>query len=205
MSLAACITGDLNETGWNTRTISTDLYSIKGIAEVILKRLGLPFSFVESKDEMLEQVLELNIKAPIGKIGMVKKSVLKQFDLTQPVFYLELDWDKLCKRIATAPIKYTEIPKFPSVQRDLALLLKKEIRFQQLEQIAYQAERKLLKEVKLFDVYEGEKIQADMKSYALSFTLQHPDSTLTDQQIEAAMDRILKAFEKEAGAILRNF
>jgi phenylalanyl-tRNA synthetase beta chain len=129
--------------------------------------------------------------------------VLKAADVSQPVFFAELDEEALLDACRAQEIGYTEVPRFPSVRRDLSLLLDEGVRFDTLRQLAFTAERKLLREVGLFDVYQGDKLPAGKKSYALSFVLQDLTKTLTDEQVDKAMGRIRQALEKEVGAELR--
>jgi phenylalanyl-tRNA synthetase beta chain len=139
----------------------------------------------------------------VGLLGEVAPQVAKAFDVDQSVYYAELHDEALVQLLRERRTTYQEVPKFPAVRRDLSLLLDRSVAYAQLEQIAYQAERKLLREVDLFDVYEGDKLPAGKKSYALSFILQDSGRTLTDEQVEKAMGRIRGAMEKEVGAELR--
>jgi phenylalanyl-tRNA synthetase beta chain len=133
----------------------------------------------------------------------VRKSALKAADVNQPVLFAELDEQALLDACRAQAVGFTEVPRFPSVRRDLSLLLEQGVRFEQLRKLAFNAERKLLREVDLFDVYQGDKLPAGKKSYALSFILQDAEKTLTDDQVDKAMGRIRQTFEKEVGAELR--
>ncbi|HEX7415473.1 MAG TPA: phenylalanine--tRNA ligase subunit beta, partial [Bacteroidia bacterium] len=124
------------------------------------------------------------------------------FDVNQPVFYAELYLDAIYK-LAFKPITYVEPSKFPAVKRDLALLIDKQVTYSELEKLAFETERNFLKEVSLFDVYEGDKIPSDKKSYALSFTLQNDEATLTDNQITNATNKLIKVFEEKLNASIR--
>ena len=124
-------------------------------------------------------------------------------DIKHEVFYADFNWEAVTEAEKKNTVLYAEVPKFPEVRRDLALLIDKAIKFEQLEQLAYQSEKKLLKSVNLFDVYEGDKLPQGKKSYALSFTLLDENETLTDAQIEKTMERLMKAYAEKAGAIIR--
>jgi len=137
------------------------------------------------------------------EMGVLSKKVLKQFDLAQPVYFAELNWTQLMKATKKNEVNYTEISKHPAVSRDLALLIDKNIEFAQIEQIARQTEKKLLKNVELFDVYEGDKLPAGKKSYAVNFILQDTEKTMNDKQIEAVMQKLIAQLKKQIGAELR--
>jgi len=124
-------------------------------------------------------------------------------DINQAVFYADFNWDVLVKLGQSQKIIFSEISKFPSVRRDLALLLDKKIKFSEVEKLAYQTEKEILKNVHLFDVYEGEKIGNEKKSYAISFILQNENATLTDKQIEKTMEKLTATFVEKLGAVLR--
>ena len=128
---------------------------------------------------------------------------MKQTDVNTDVYFAELNWDNLMKEIKKHTVTFKEISKYPSVSRDLALLLDKGVLFEQIEQIAYKAEKKLLKEVSLFDVYEGKNLPEGKKSYAVNFVLQDDEKTLTDNQIDAIMKKIQSSLEQQLGAQLR--
>jgi phenylalanyl-tRNA synthetase beta chain len=136
------------------------------------------------------------------KFGLVSPALTAKADLKQPTFYAEFDWDLLCK-LYTTEGKFTEIPKYPEVRRDLSLVLPKTAKFDQIKKVAFNVERKLLKSVNVFDVYEGDKLPADQKSYSVSFILQDTEKTLNDQQIDKTMQRLMGAFENEVGATIR--
>ena len=139
----------------------------------------------------------------VGNLGAVKRSVLKAYDVAQPVVFAEWEEDALLEACQAQRDGYHEVPRYPSVRRDLSLMLDQGVRFEDLRKAAQQAERKLLKEVGLFDVYQGDKLPAGKKSYALNFILQDAERTLTDDQVDKAMSRIRQALEKEFAAVLR--
>jgi len=144
---------------------------------------------------------ELN-KKTLVELGSVSKTLLKKFGISQPVFYACVNWDMLVKEFSKQNVKFEEISKFPSVRRDLALLLDKSVNYKQVEELAFSTERKLLKEVNLFDIYEGEKL-GNKKSYAVSFTLLNNEATLTDKQIDGVMDKLISNYKEKLGAELR--
>ena len=139
----------------------------------------------------------------IASLGLVHPQVLRGFDIKQAVLYADLHWEVLLQQAAGYSFTYQEIPKFPEVKRDFALLLDQKVSYRQVHDLAFKTEKKLLREVQLFDVYTGDKLPAGKKSYAVSFCLLNPDKTLTDKQIDAAMKRLQDAFEKKLGAELR--
>ena len=132
----------------------------------------------------------------------MKNSILKKYDLAD-VFSCSVNWDLVIKKAKKKPVQYQEVSKFPSVKRDLSMMLDVAIPFSRIEEIAYKSERKLLKEVSLFDLYQGEKIEAGKKSLAVSFILLDDQQTLTDKQIDKTMEKLMGAFESEAGAVIR--
>ena len=134
---------------------------------------------------------------------LVTKKLLKVFDIDNEVYYADFDWKELMKAIRSVKISYKEISKFPAVKRDLALLLDKNVQFAEIEKIAYETEKKLLKEVELFDVYEGKNLEAGKKSYAVSFLLQDESQTLNDKMIDKIMSKLVKNLEEKLNAKLR--
>jgi phenylalanyl-tRNA synthetase beta chain len=135
-------------------------------------------------------------------MGVVKKSILKHFGIKQEVYFADFNWDLILK-IITGKIKYSEIPKYPEVRRDLALLIDQKTTYESIYNLAKQTEKVLLKDVNLFDVYEGKNLPEGKKSYALSFTIQDNTKTLTDSQIDKIMSKLQQTFENELGASLR--
>ncbi len=153
---------------------------------------------------MFGDAIEIRINnKPLIVMGQVKGGICKSFDLKQDVFFAEIDFDLLMKATRKHKITVEELSKYPEVKRDLALLLDKSVSFSQLRDIAFATERKLLKSVALFDVYEGDKLPEGKKSYALSFILEDKNQTLNDKTIERAMSSLQTAFEKQAGAQIR--
>ena len=137
------------------------------------------------------------------EMGVLTKKLQKQFDIDTTVYYAELNWTALMKVVRKQKVEFTDIPKFPSVSRDLALLLDKSVEFAQVEEIARQTEKKLLKKVELFDVYEGDKLPVGKKSYAVNFILQDAEKTMGDKQIDAIMQKLIQNLKQKLGAELR--
>jgi phenylalanyl-tRNA synthetase beta chain len=170
--------------------------------------LGLPFGavvFGELKNDVFSKAVTVCNRGgkSIAQFGVVSKKQTKKFDIDAPVYYADINWTNLVKLIRKSEVSYTEIPKYPAVSRDLALLIDKNVEFAQIEQIAYQSEKKLLKEVKLFDVYEGKNLEQGKKSYAVNFVLQDETKTLNDKQIEAIMNKIEANICQKLGAKVR--
>jgi phenylalanyl-tRNA synthetase beta chain len=139
----------------------------------------------------------------LAHLGIISKKILKAFDIDTDVFYADIEWPVVLKQLKNNKTTFQDIPKYPEVKRDLALLLDKSIAFQQVETIAYEVERKLLKKVVLFDVYEGKNLEPGKISYAVNFTLQDTEKTLQDKQIDNVMQRLIKAFQDKLGATIR--
>ncbi len=205
--LALFITGSTNNESWYQQQTSADFYYLKNTVLGILKRLHLNEEKLQKEaisDEVFENGIRLMLNnKPLIDYGMVKRRVLQHFEIKQAVFMADINWDLILQAMKNHRITYKPIPKFPEVRRDLALVVDRQLEFDTLKKLAFEAEKSLLKEVNLFDVYEGDKIGAGKKSYALSFILQDEEKTLTDQVIEKTMGKILKTFESKAGAVLR--
>ena len=197
------LTGNKHEQSYHTKTNAVSFFTLKAYVENIFNRLGIEYKTQNAEHPNLTGALEYHVNGKtVATIGTVNHSLLKTFDVSQNVLFAELHLKSIYKNAFKAVI-YNEPAKFPSVKRDLALLLDKAISYAQIEKVAFETERQLLREVNLFDVYEGDKIPAGKKSYAVSFTLLNAEATLTDKQIENSMSKLLKAFEKEFGAIIR--
>jgi phenylalanyl-tRNA synthetase beta chain len=203
--LSLFITGNKAAESWNIKNEAVDFYTLKGIVQAVLERLSITVTAKEYTGDLFSKALILNWnKKKIVEFGSVSKSILKLMDIKQEVLYADFNWDLVLEAIvANKAIMYAEVPKFPEVKRDLALLIDKAIQFEQLESLAYQSEKSVLKQVSLFDVYEGEKLPEGKKSYALSFILQDETATLTDKQIEKIMEKLIKVYQEKAGAEIR--
>jgi len=203
--LSLLITGDQAEESWTLPTRPSNFFYLKAVVEQILRKMGIDgYKADSSVNGTFGEGLQLmKNKTQLVHLGVVKSSILKPFDIKQQVLFADFDWAALCSLASRNQIVFTPIPKFPSVRRDFALLLNKEVPFSKLEEIAFKTEKKLLKDLSLFDVYTGDKLPKDKKSYAVSFTLQDNTKTLTDKQIDKIMTKIRSAYEQELGAELR--
>ncbi|MCU4156936.1 phenylalanine--tRNA ligase subunit beta [Carboxylicivirga sp. A043] len=205
--LALFMVGNKAALNWNTPEQKVSFYDLKNQLENILSRLGLSFTDFkeeETKSDLFAEGLSLSQgDKPIIDFGLVNGKLLKAFDIDTPVYFTEIKWDIILKKSSKKTVTYTEISKFPEVKRDLALVLNKDVKFEQVKQIAHKTEKKLLKRVSLFDVFEGEKLGVDKKSYAVSFILQDETKTLNDKQIDKIMNKMMSNYERELGALIR--
>jgi len=202
--LTLFVSGNRNNESWTNPQKQSDFFLFKGYVNSILERLGiqkLQNKPVET-DVFAEGIAIASGNDTLVEFGTVKKSILKHFDIKQEVFYADFNWNLILKLIGTK-IKFTDIPKYPEVRRDLALLVDENVAFDAIYTIARQTEKSLLKNVNLFDVYQGKNLPEGKKSYAISFTLQDNSKTLTDEQIDKIMTKLQKNFENEIGASLR--
>lgn len=200
--------GNRVENNWAHPDEKTSIYELKAYVENIFIRLGVDVRrvvYTDLRNDIFS--IGLNIATAsgrqLGSLGIVSKNLRKKTDVNMEVYFAELSWTQLMKEVRKAKVTFTEITKFPGVKRDLALLVNKDVRFSEIKRIANESERKLLKEVTLFDVYEGKSLPAGKKSYAVSFFLQDEGKTLTDAQIDAIMKKIHKNLEQKLGAQLR--
>lgn len=202
--LAIFITGDKSPESWIEKSQKSDFFLMKAYLTGIFERLGIKNMRTAplSDDIFSEGIALVKGNDVIAEFGVVKKQILKHFDIKQEVLYADVKWETAIKFVSDK-IKYNEIPKYPEVRRDLALLLNNEITFEQIYQIAEQSDKKLVKEIDLFDVYQGDKLPEGKKSYAVSFILQDAEKTLTDEQIEKTMSKILSNLTEKLGATLR--
>ena len=206
--IALWVTGKRVSGSWAHADEASTFFELKAYVMNILSRIGLPFGMLVFKDSESDifskaTVIENRGGKKFVEMGLVSKKFLKSAGIDQEVYYAELNWTALMKAIKKQKVEYVEISKYPSVSRDLALLLDKGVEFARVEQIAYQSEKKLLKKVELFDVYEGKNLPEGKKSYAVNFILQDEQKTLNDKQIDAIMNKIIANLKKELGAELR--
>jgi phenylalanyl-tRNA synthetase beta chain len=181
-----------------------DFNYLKACVEAILHKLSIPFKVNDLDHSDFNYGLSLVFKSKnLVNVGLVNKSNCKKMDINADVFYADFNWDNVLSLVGKAKLEFKEISKFPSVRRDLALLLDKKITYKELEELAFNTERKLLKTVNLFDIYEGDKLEAGKKSYALSFNLQDDEATLNDKQIENVMQKLIKTYTEKVGATIR--
>ena len=206
--MALWMTGKRVEGSWAHQNEETQYAELAAHVENILARIGVqPGMLVRKASEnpifSAGMMLENRGGKQLIEMGVLTKKLQKKFDIDTPVYYAEFNWTALMKVIRKQKVLYTEIPKYPSVSRDLALLIDKSVEFQQIEQIARQTEKKFLKKVELFDVYEGDKLPAGKKSYAVNFILQDAEKTMGDKQIEAIMQKLIAQLTAKLGAQLR--
>ncbi|MEX0360066.1 MAG: phenylalanine--tRNA ligase subunit beta [Allomuricauda sp.] len=203
--LSLFVTGERNRNSWAVDSRTTDFFFLKGTLTSIFERLGLKdIKSGPTNEKVLSEGLSYSCGGKqMASFGLVSKGILKEFDIKQEVFYADLDWDAILGLISNQNVVFQEITKYPEVSRDLALLLDEKISFQQVYDLAWNTEKKLLKTVNLFDVYLGKKLPEGKKSYAVSFTLLDEKKTLTDKQIDKIMSKLMTRYQKELGAELR--
>jgi phenylalanyl-tRNA synthetase beta chain len=202
--LSLYLTGQLNETHWKVKPVTSDIYYIKGVAEAILSALGvkrIPFTNLGSNELQTALVAELNGEKLV-ELGRVKNELTTKFDIKQPVFFADFYWDVILK-YAALQVQFKEIPKYPSVERDLALVVPKSMKYKEVEDQLNKLRLNKLQDVKLFDVFESEKLGADKKSMAINFTFLDEEKTLTDKEIDSWMTKIMTTLEKELNAEIR--
>ncbi len=205
---ALWITGRSVEGSWAHPDEDSNFYQLAAYVGNIFRRIGLTEGMTvrkKSSNDIFADGIAIENRGGklLAEMGVLSKKVQKAFDISNTVFYAELDWTALMKAVRKQKVEFTEISKYPAVSRDLALLLDKSIEFAQIEQIARQSEKRLLRQVELFDVYEGKNLPEGKKSYAVNFILQDPDKTLNDKAIEAVMNKIIQNLKKQLGAELR--
>lgn len=205
--LAVTMTGLDRLPSWNEKAAPTTFFTLRGVAESLLKRFGMDIYKLQTEAAPADLFSEglsvlLNGKA-LFTMGVVAAGIKRAFDLKADVYYLEMDFDLFVKSTRKHTVTVSDLPKFPEVRRDLALLVDREVTFAALRSIAFASEKRLLQNVTLFDVYEGDKLPAGKKSYALGFVLRDSEKTLTDQIIDRIMNNLIMQFERQAGAVVR--
>ncbi|MGN6493794.1 MAG: phenylalanine--tRNA ligase subunit beta [Agriterribacter sp.] len=203
--LCLYITGMVKEASWKGKEDKSDFYYLKGVMESIFQTAGLnAWQFETTDNSQLQYGLQVKVDAALlASFGLVKNSITKRFDIKQPVWYAILDWQTLCSLAAKQKQGYIEIPRFPAVQRDLAIVLDKQVSYEKVEQTVKKAGIQKLESLKLFDVFESDKLGANKKSLAVSFTFLDKEKTLTDTEIDSMMQTIMQNFEKELSAEIR--
>lgn len=203
--LTLLVTGSRTLEAWNGINKTSDFFYLKGVITSVLQRLGITNCKEQPvKDDLISEGVTMSLgKINLVSIGLVKKPVLKHFDIAQPVLYSDFYWDNILEVVKRNSITFKDLPKYPEVRRDFALLLDEAVNFESIYNLARQCERKLLKDINLFDVYQGKNLPKGKKSYAVSFILQDEHKTLTDKQIDKIMNNLQQSFEKELGAELR--
>lgn len=206
--LMCYVTGNKQNENWNVSAQKTDFFFLKGTIEAVFERLGMnkisTKPIADEKSFVQEGFQWYLGETLIGTIGVLKGKVLKDFGIKQEVIFADIQWTNVLESIRNQRVIYKEIAKFPEVRRDLALLIDDTISFADIHSIAFETEKKILKNVNLFDVYQGDKLPQGKKSYAISFTLQDEHKTLTDSQIDKTVQLLLKKFEEKLGATLRD-
>jgi phenylalanyl-tRNA synthetase beta chain len=205
--LALFLTGRAQKENWNAAGRKVDIYDLKGFVNTVIRLAGIPVAGMETvalTSGLFRQGLAYKTgKQTLVAFGTLPSPLLKKFDLRQEVCYAEFNWSVLLKHLKAADTAVSELPKFPEVRRDLALQLDRPVTYEEIEKLAFSTEKKLLKEVGLFDVYEGEKIESGKKSYALYFILQDEQKTLTDEEIDKVMQRLIRTFTEKLNALVR--
>jgi phenylalanyl-tRNA synthetase beta chain len=198
-------TGNSTQESWHATSKKSDFFFLKGSIIATLERLGISrYNESPIKNDLFSEGLAFSLgKTKLVDFGLVKKSILKHFDISQDVLFTDFNWDAILDIVKRNKITFKDIPKYPEVRRDFALLLDNEVTFESIYKIAKQSEKQLLKKVNLFDVYQGKNLPKGKKSYAVSFTLQDEHKTLTDKQIDKIMSKLQQNFEKQLGAELR--
>jgi len=203
--LTLFVTGNRTQDSWINTAKKTDFFYLKGIVENILARLGV--SKLKSsplKTDVLSEGMTLSLgKMKLVEFGIVKRQILKSFGISQEVIFANFNWDNVLEVAKFNKTKFTAIPKYPAVKRDFALLVDQQVTFKEIYTLAQQSERNLLTNINLFDVYEGDKLPPGKKSYAVNFTLQDANKTLTEKQIDKIMSKLQTTFEKQLNAELR--
>ena len=197
------------EKSWRQEPAKSDYFQLKGYLDLLLRRYGADLDQLWTAPAPADIFSEGMVYQLPGKgqtvavMGTVNPALARKFGVKQPVFAAEIDWPALFALVKRDKVAFSELPKFPAVRRDLALLLDESVSYADLRAAAFKQAKKLLRQVGLFDVYRGDKIPAGKKQYALSFVIQDPERTLTDQDTERVMERLLTTFQKDFGAQLR--
>ncbi len=206
--LSLLVTGE-GLRSWRSKTVSGDYFSLKGYVELLLKKFGIEIKDLDyegAPSDIFSEGLTYKLKSngkEIVVIGAVRERLVKKFGIKQKVYAAEFSWDVLLNKVKKNTVRFSELPRYPEVRRDFALLLDYQVSFAALRDAAYQTEKKLLKNIVLFDVYTGDKIPQGKKQYAISFYLQDIDKTLTDKAVDSIMDKLLRVFKEKFGAELR--
>ncbi|MBN2237062.1 MAG: phenylalanine--tRNA ligase subunit beta, partial [Bacteroidales bacterium] len=205
--LSLVLTGRKTPESWQKSGTNVDFYDLKLAVQHLLKKLQFNLFTLKVDTELKSYFMEglrysLNNK-PLVEFGELNPKLLKSMDIKQPVFYADFNWSAILKIVKQLDVQYKEVPKFPIVRRDLALVLDKTVKFETIEQLAFKNENRLLKAVNLFDIYEGKELGEGKKSYSISFFLQNTEKTLEDKQIDKMMKRFIQVYEQELGAIIR--
>ena len=202
------VTGKLGEDNWEGKAAAADFFYLRNMIDNFLERINFPMEKMQLVTDSEPRMFAQHVSYKVGDqmpvhVGVLRGDILRNFDLKKPVYYAEIDVTMLNGLINARPVEYQTINTFPAVRRDLALVVDKYVSYDTLEKIGYKYASKLLKQINLFDVYEGAGVGEGMKSYALNFVLQSADKTLTDEEINKVMNKLISAYEREVGAKLR--
>lgn len=201
------MTGKKAPESWANSGKPVDFYDLKLAVQHILTKLQFNLLSLsvdtDIKSYFSEGLRYIHNNKPLVELGELSPKTLKIMGIKQAVFYADFNWQAILKSVKQVDVQYTEVPKFPIVRRDLALVLEENVKFEAIERLAYKAEKRILKSVNLFDIYKGEELGQGKKSYSISFLLQNPEQTLNDKQIDKMMKRFIQVFERELGAIIR--
>lgn len=205
LHLFLIITGEKLPANWNTPAQKVDFYYLKGIAESLLSRLGIKYSALEEGADFLHEYTLTYQVGPTAvlTLGKLNPSIAKKWDIKQEVFIADFNWDKIAKLAAKSKAPKINVSRFPSIRRDLALLLDKNVKFTEVQDIALKFGKKQLREVDLFDVYEGDKIAQDKKSYAVSYIFRDDEKTMTDKDIDSIISKMIEQYSKQLNATVR--
>lgn len=205
--LSLFLTGKTSKESWYSDEKEVNFFYTKAFVNNILKRFGINVTSAQSMQSssgiFSEGLVYYSEQEVIVEFGLLASNILKQYDITQEIYYADFNWDVVIKLLKGSDTSFSTIPKYPEVRRDLALLVDKKVQFSEIEELAYQTEKHLLEAVNLFDVYEGDKIEESKKSYAVSFVLQDKNKTLTDKIIDKTMNKLIKAFQDKLSANIR--
>jgi len=203
--LALYVTGNISNATWNSKAIQSDLFFLKGIVQQLLQLTNLTGTVFEAtENESISLGLSLvHNKKTFGNIGFVQKEKLARFDIKQPVFYADLLWESMVKQAKKQKIVYAEIAKFPPVERDLAIVVEKDLTYEKIEAAIYKAKAGKLIGVHLFDIFESEKLGPNKKSMAINFTFQDEEKTMTEKDIDNNIGKIRQILETDLGAEVR--
>lgn len=204
--LAILVTGQQQAQSWNVKGAQSDYFFLKSVAEKLLRRFGVDIYSLQCRDtesDLYDEAVSFGQGKELFTIGSVSSKIRKMFDIKAEVYFLEMEWDTLLRNTKKHKVSASELPKFPEVKRDLALLVDAGVTFEELRRMAFGVEKKLLKSVSLFDVYQGDKLPAGKKSYALTFILRDNERTLDDKTIERIMNNLIKQYTDKAGAQIR--
>jgi len=205
--LSLLVTGNKEVESWYHTANAADFFEIKSFVHKVLKRLGIDMGKLNTESVSSgffdRCVIYTKGSKTLVEVGVLKRDILQRFDIKQDVFYAEFNWSYLLKQLKSSRIDYADLSKYPEVRRDLALLINKEVQFKEIVEIAHKTEKNILRNVNLFDVFEDEKMGKDKKSYAVSFILQDQKKTLTDKEIDKVMNKLMRAYQHQLGAVIR--